>query len=404
MAVKHVPGYGPRMRIRLRHVVADHSFNQVGDALIATVILVASLVEIGAGSPEWSGGVIGEFLVAVACSVPLVWRRAFPIPVAVIVTGGMLAAGAIVAPVQGPFEVFVAFIIAFYSVGVHAPTRPGFVALVVVDVVGVLTWFVVALSVDGSNYGDWFPGFVWGVVAWGVGRVIRSRNLGTLELRRLSVELETEREARAQEAVSVERARIARELHDVVAHNISMMGVQAAAAGRIMQGGQPDVRRALDAIERTGRETVDEMRRMLGILRRSEDELALAPQPSLRDLGALFDQVRATGLDIDARVEGEPLALPASLDLSAYRIVQEALTNVLKHATPAHVEVVVRYTTDTVVLEIIDDGSGTADGRGTGNGLVGMRERVALFGGELSAGRRAEGGWALQATLPVGAV
>jgi len=233
--------------------------------------------------------------------------------------------------------------------------------------------------------------------------VIRSRNRRTLELERLTVELEAERDARAHEAVTVERARIARELHDVVAHNISVMGVQAAAASRIMQGDEPDVRRALVAIETTGRATVDEMRRMLGILRRSDDELALAPQPSLRDLDALIEQVRAAGLDVDARIEGEPRALPAGLDLSAYRIVQEALTNALKYAAPAHVEVVVRYQENAIVLEVVDDGAGSSGGRGTGNGLVGMRERVALFGGDLWAGKRAEGGWALHATLPVGA-
>ena len=391
------------MRDRLRSLLADRRFHRVGDALIAGVILIASLVEIAAGSAEWSGSLVVEILVAVACSLPLAWRRSHPIAVAVIVAAGMLTAGAIVAPTQGPFEPFVAFNIALYSVGVHARTRPGLVTLVVIDVAGALSWLTIALSVEGADYGDWFPGLVWGVATWGVGRVVRARDLRTLELERLTVELGAERDARAQEAVTVERARIARELHDVVAHNISVMGVQAAAAGRILQGDQPDVRRALDAIETTGRETVDEMRRMLGILRRSEDELALAPQPSLRDLGALVDQVRAAGLDVDARIEGEPLPLPAGLDLSAYRIVQEALTNALKHAAPAHVDVVVRYTADSIVLEIVDDGSGTAGDRGSGNGLVGMRERVALFGGELHAGRRADGGWALHATLPVGA-
>jgi len=202
---------------------------------------------------------------------------------------------------------------------------------------------------------------------------------------------------------TVERARIARELHDVVAHNISVMGVQAVAANRILKADEPEVRTALTAIETTGRETVDEMRRMLGILRRSDDELALAPQPSLRDIDALVAQVRAAGLRVEARVEGEPRALPAGLDLSAYRIVQEALTNALKHAAPSHVEVVVRYAENAVVIEVSDDGSGGSAGRGTGNGLVGMRERVALFGGELRAGSRVEGGWALHATLPIGA-
>lgn len=390
------------MRIRLRRLLADHRFQQAADASVALVVLVATLVEVALGSAEWSGSKPVEIVLAVACSVPLAWRRSHPIAVTAIVAVGTMVAGAIVAPVQGPFEPFVALELAVYSVGVHSRLRPGLVALVAVNVFGVLSWLAVTLHVDGTNYGDWIPALVWTIGVWAIGRVIRGRNARTLELERLTVELEAERDARAHEAVTVERARIARELHDVVAHNISVIGVQAAAASRIMKGDEPDVRRALAAIETTGRETVDEMRRMLGILRRSEDELALAPQPSLRDLGALVEQVRAAGLDVVARVEGEPRQLPAGLDLSAYRIVQEALTNALKHAAPAHVEVVVRYTEDAIVLEVVDDGSGPAGGGGTGNGLVGMRERVALFGGDLRVGRRVEGGWALRATLPVG--
>ena len=391
------------MRARLRRLLADHHFRRGADALLALVVLVASLVEIAVGSAEWSGPIALEAFLALICSIPLIWRRSHPIPVAAVVALGTLTAGAVVAPVQGPFESFVAFVVALYSVGVHARPRAGLVTLAIVVVTGVLAWIGVAMRVDGTFYGDWFPGLAWSVGAWGVGRVIRERNRRTLELERLTVELESERDARAQEAVTVERARIARELHDVVAHNISVMGVQAAAASRIMQGDEPEVRNALAAIETTGRETVDEMRRMLGILRRSDDELALAPQPSLRDLGALVEQVKAAGLDVDARIEGEPRALPAGLDLSAFRIVQEALTNALRYAAPAHVEVVVRYLEDRIVLEVVDDGAGSADSRGTGNGLVGMRERVALFGGDLRAGKRAEGGWELHATLPVGA-
>ena len=390
------------MRIRLRRLLADHRFQQTADALVAAVVLVAALVDAAVGSSEWSGPKAAELVLAIACSVPLAWRRSHPIAVAAIITVGTMVAGAIVAPVQGPFEPFVALELAVYSVGVHSRLRPGLATLVAVNVFGVLSWLVVTLHVDGTAYGDWIPALVWTIGVWAIGRVIRGRNARTLELERLTVELEAERDARAREAVTVERARIARELHDVIAHNISVMGVQAAAASRIMQSDEPDVRRALAAIETTGRETVDEMRRMLGILRRSEDELALAPQPSLRDLGALVEQVRAAGLDVVARVEGEPRQLPAGLDLSAYRIVQEALTNALKHAAPAHVEVVVRYSEDAIVLEVVDDGSGSAGGGGTGNGLVGMRERVALFGGELRVGRGVDGGWALRATLPVG--
>ena len=207
---------------------------------------------------------------------------------------------------------------------------------------------------------------------------------------------------RAREAVTDERARIARELHDVIAHDVSVMVVQAQGAARVLEGEQPEVRAALAAIETTGREAVDEMRRLLGVLRRSDEEMAFAPQPSLTALDALMTAVREAGLPVALEIVGDPVALPPGVDLSAYRIVQEALTNALKHAGPARARVVVRYAADAVELEVSDDGAGVADAPGTGHGLVGMRERVALYGGDLQAGRLHEGGWTLRARLPLG--
>ena len=320
-----------------------------------------------------------------------------------IVVSAALTAGILAAPTQGPFEPFVAFEIAFYSLGVYAPSRRAAVALVVGTLAGVVAWALTRHYVAGVNSGDWFPTLVW---AWGacvVGRIIRSSSLRATELERLARELAVERDARAREAVTLERARIARELHDVVAHNISVMGVQAAAARRVLAGDQPIIRRALEAIETTGRQTIDEMRHMLGVLRESTDELTLAPQPGLRDLDALAGQLRAAGLSVEISIEGVPRSLPAGLDLSAFRIVQEALTNTLKHAGPACAEVIVRYLDRAVELEIVDDGPGGAAATGTGNGLIGIRERVAIFGGELQTGQHAEGGWSLKARLPLGA-
>jgi signal transduction histidine kinase len=186
----------------------------------------------------------------------------------------------------------------------------------------------------------------------------------------------------------------------VVAHNVSMMVVQACAAERVLEGGQPDVRDALGAIASTGRETIDEMRLLLGILR-SDDGLALAPQPGLADLDQLVRNVSTAGLHVDLYVEGEPTPLPPGVDLSAYRIVQEALTNVIKHAGPASADVIVRYETDRVEVEVRDDGCAAAAGTNGGNGLIGMRERVAMFGGELDAGTRGDGGFAVRARLPI---
>jgi signal transduction histidine kinase len=186
------------------------------------------------------------------------------------------------------------------------------------------------------------PFVVWTFGFWLVGRVVRSWRERARELEQATRELEAQREVQAEAAVAIERGRIARELHDVIAHNVSMIVVQAAAAARVLRGDEPDVRAALDAIEATGRETVDEMRRMLGIVR-AEAGASLAPQPSLRDVEQLVANVRQAGLPVELRIEGEPVPLPPGLDLSAFRIVQEALTNTLKHAGPARAAVTVHY-------------------------------------------------------------
>jgi signal transduction histidine kinase len=177
----------------------------------------------------------------------------------------------------------------------------------------------------------------WGsyVVLWVVGKALRRHRLQAARLRDLAGQLEIEREEKARTAVTEERSRIARELHDVLAHSVSVMVVQAQAAQRLLEGDQQDARQALGSIETTGRQALAEMRRMLGILRRSDEELTLAPQPDLEYLDALIEQTREAGLPVELRIEGEPEPLPPGVDLSAYRIVQEALTNTLKHAGPA---------------------------------------------------------------------
>ena len=212
---------------------------------------------------------------------------------------------------------------------------------------------------------------------------------------------ERERDLSAREAVVAERARIAGELHDVVAHSVSVMVVQAQAGPRLLA----DPEQALGAfrsIETTGREALVELRRLLGVLRGGDERAATAPQPGLASLETLLEQVREAGLRVDLRIEGAPLQLPAGVDLSAFRIVQEALTNALKHAGRAEAEVIVRYGAGAVELEILDNGVGPglrADG--SGHGLVGMRERVALYGGSLEAGSRNGHGFAVRARLPV---
>jgi signal transduction histidine kinase len=201
--------------------------------------------------------------------------------------------------------------------------------------------------------------------------------------------------------VAEERARLARELHDVVGHSVSVMTVQASAVRRLLRPDQEKEREALEVVEQTGRQALAEMRRLVGVLRRPEEAPALAPQPSLEHIEKLVAHVRESGLPVELRVEGEPAQLPAGVDLTAYRLVQEGLTNALKHARADQALVLVRYGDGEIELEVADNGTGGGDGSGGGHGLVGMRERVAVYGGELEAAPRPEGGFRLKARLPL---
>jgi signal transduction histidine kinase len=236
-----------------------------------------------------------------------------------------------------------------------------------------------------------------------MGWTLHKRRVQAVRLEDRAARLEIEREEKARAAVAEERARISRELHDVVAHSVSVMVVQAQAAQRLTDAERTDLRRALGSIETTGRQALVEMRRLLGVLRRTDADLSLAPQPGLDDLDELIGQVREAGLPVELRTEGEPEALPPGVDLSAYRIVQEALTNTLKHAGPAHARVTIRYRNDEVEVEVTDNGAGTGKGEGSGQGLIGMRERVAIYGGVFESGRQDGGGYLVRARLPLDA-
>jgi signal transduction histidine kinase len=212
---------------------------------------------------------------------------------------------------------------------------------------------------------------------------------------------ERERDLARREAVVEERARIARELHDAIAHHVSMIVVQAGAERRVLDPGQDATREVLSTIERIGRSALTEMRRLVGMLRTDQPD-ALLPQPGIADVPALVGQLGNSGLRVDLRIEGEPRELPVGIDLSAYRVVQEGLTNALKHADGAQVAVLIRYAPNSLTLEITDGGAGptAAQVPGGGQGLVGIRERVALYGGELEAGQGADGGFRLRVLLP----
>ncbi len=371
------------------------------DALILAAM--AGLLSISVRAPDPKGrGSEGpawlDVLITLAFLCPLFFRRRFPmlapLAAAVAITVSSFLDGRFV---NNSFPTFVVALGISAWFGMQSDRRlavAGWAALQITSV-------IVGLNDRPSPVGDYVWTFITFSIAWIVGFALGGRLRETDAARRLAEQSEREREEQARLAVAEERARIARELHDVVGHSVSVMTVQASAVRRLLEDDQDKEREALLVVEQTGREALAEMRRMVGVLRRPDEAPALAPQPSLEHIEKLVAHTRETGLPVDLRIEGAPIELPGGIDTTAYRIVQEALTNAVKHARATKAEVVVRYRNGTVELTVTDDGSGSGDGGGSGHGLVGMRERVSVYGGELEAGPQPSGGFRLRATLPV---
>jgi signal transduction histidine kinase len=246
------------------------------------------------------------------------------------------------------------------------------------------------------------PSLLFFIGAFALGRILHARDRRAADFERRAVELEAARDEETQRAIAEERSRIARELHDVIAHSLSVMVVQASAERRVLSKDQASTRDVLLSIEQAGREALTELRRLLGILRKGGDGPTLEPQPGLGQLDNLIDQVRQAGLDVRVRLEGGAKGLSPGLDLAAYRILQEALTNVLKHAGPCKTEILVRYGPREVELEVInDEGRVRAAPTSTGHGLIGMRERVSLYGGAFEAGPSESDSYRVHAVLPL---
>jgi signal transduction histidine kinase len=357
------------------------------DRLVAAALLAGVELQVWLGGGTSLHRVVAA-LVAGLVAASLAARRRYPAAV------GFGVQGMLAVCVAAGFELPAGFLTvgwfcALYALAVWTSARV-FVAALVFVVVSDL-WHE-ALSPDGGS------GVLFTVVAVGVMVLIRVV-LGDRD-RRLGL-AERERDVAAREAVVEERARIARELHDAIAHNVSLMVVQAGAERRVLDSEATSTKEVLQTIEQVGRGALTEMRRLVGMLRSGEAD-ALAPQPSLADLPRLVAQVREAGLSVELTVEGDQRELPLGIELSAYRIVQEALTNALKHAGDANASVRVSYSSDQLELEIADDGAGApAPVAGGGHGLAGMRERVALYGGRLDAGRRAERGFTVRVVLPI---
>ena len=335
-------------------------------------------------------------------TLPIAVRNVFPLAaLTVSVTGISLHIGL---GYQGvPTGTFAALVI-LYSAASLTDTRQALLAALI-TAAGIAVYFT-------TDRGD--PGLVAALTtsatyaaAWGVGFYLRSRREYTSVVEERASLLERQREVRAREAVADERARIARELHDMVGHALNLIVIQAGGAQRVFQSKPELARDSLGSIESTARHALTDMERMLGILRATEAEGGdLSPQPGLGDVERLAAEVTKAGLPVKVTIEGTPAALPSSIDLTAYRIIQEALTNALKHAGPAHAQVAVQHHADEIELDITDDGAGRPDDGvprdGGGRGLIGMRERVALFGGDLQVGPRPEGGYRVHVRLPLG--
>jgi signal transduction histidine kinase len=373
------------------------------DALIAlalaTTIELQFLLGDQPGREADAVNLIGGLLL----TIPLAWRRRAPLAmIAILVATGVaneaLDGSLFSFPADGsrseipPFASLATTAIAFYSLGAHADDGDGRIGLVL-GWAGLWATVLVSGQVD---FGSFFFSGALAVTPWLIGRNIRARNL------RLAA-AEREQAQRTRLAVGDERARIARELHDVVAHSVGIIVIQAEGARRVFDRDPERAREALDSIEQTARTALADMRSSLGVLRDQGGSPMREPQPGLAELDGLLERAREGGLEVELAVEGQPRALPRGVDLSAYRIVQEALTNTIKHAGPVHSRITLRYGERDLEVEVSDDGPGASvNGALSGHGLVGMRERAASHGGHVEAGSGPEGGFVVRASLPFG--
>lgn len=375
-------------------------FRRHGDALFAGLFAAFWLSGVVGGDvPEGASDVTVFIVCGLLVTVPFAWRRRVPAATALVVwsAGTVLA---LLSTADLPIGFVLACLVAGYSLAAYAVRWRAWLALAV---------GLTALSIANVRHNDAgaagliLTPIVFLVAPWAVGRLVTRLRAERSALRRLTLRLEREQRDVARASVLEERARIARELHDIVAHSISVMVVQAGAAEQFVDAGSR-ARAPLAAIRTTGQQALVEMRHLLGILRADDPTgLTLAPQPGLGNLEQLLETARGSGLALTVREQGEPSPLPPGIDVAAYRLVQESLSNIRKHACARSACLSLRYATSCLTIEITDDGDGGRSRTGQpGHGLIGMRERVALYGGRLECGPRGEGGWRVWAQLPLG--
>jgi signal transduction histidine kinase len=374
-----------RLLAALRRVpdpVADAALAAVVAAVTVASVVVTDRDEAGAPLTGWGVALL------VAQVVPLVWRRRAPLAVLVVVAGAGLAYG--VAELPDPAIMF-APAVALYTV---AASRPRSVTIPVAVAAGLLGTATIVATAD-SDVADVAVNYFVGITAWVVGDTVRTQ-------REQAARAEAQRAGDARRAVAEERVRIARDLHDVVAHHLSVIVVQSEAAQEVLDARPDQAGAAMGRVADTARTALAELRRVLGVLRSEADGgAARAPQPDLAGVDDLVAAVRQAGLTVDVRTEGPARPVTGVVGLTAYRVVQEALTNVLRHAAARRAEVALSFGDDALVVTVSDDGRGPAGGDGGGHGIAGMRERVAIAGGSLDAGPRDGGGFAVRARLPL---
>jgi signal transduction histidine kinase len=370
------------------------------DLLMSAAFFAVLVVDLVGGSLDGDAKAASIAALFVLALLPLVRRRR-PLAVLYVWTAVVIAMALALHP---PADVILPFLCALvlpYGAGLRVPGLRGLLA---VPPIWAAT-AAIALSDDPFVWGDIFFPASFATLIWVVGRASASRVRLTAELHEAAVRADEQREAEAARAVADERRRIAREMHDVVAHSVSTMVIQAGGARRILDRDPARAAAAATLIERSGREALAEMRHLLGLLHVDDEPAEYAPQPTLARLDALVERARAAGLPVRLEVEDERPELTAGLDLAAYRVLQEALTNVIKHGGCAPTDVRVHYRADAVEVLVSDQGDGAADARvdarAPGHGLVGMRERVRMYGGELHAGPRAGGGFEVAVRLPL---
>lgn len=380
-----------------------HRHPDLGDLLLAVVFATIAIVSLWTFEEEGSqrAADVWGVLLAGAATLPLALRRRWPIPV--LVTVSIATWGYWMSDYTKAFDAGI--LVALYTTVAHEPNRrrawlvSGFFALTSV----IIVIFGIVSDEDDVGVSTLLGVVTIFTVGMVMGEAVRNRRAYQHELEQKAERAQAEAEARADRAVADERTRIARELHDVVAHSMSVMVVQAGAARRVLQADPRQAEQALTAIEETGRSSLTEMRRVLGILRTPDDASQLSPQPTLDDFRDLVDSCGDAGVEVRLTVAGDERPLSAGLELAVFRIVQEALTNVVKHSAADEADVLLTYEPDHLQVAVYDSGRGAAANPaapGSGNGLVGMRERVELFDGTLVAGPRPGGGYQVVATLP----